>query len=572
MNKPKRIFDRKFLLLAFGSFIFSLTIYLFLPVVTHKLIFSKHVTFNYYINQLLFIIPFLPLSLFLFSILPLRKFLDYSRFINKYSTRSYLLSIFFISFILTNLISLFFYNHIPQGDSVITFFQAKIFASGYLWSRPPLFPDFFLKEMVMYHGKWFSMVQHGHSLFLTPFMLIRLPWLLSPLMGSFSLIIFFLFLRNCFDEKMAREGILFLLLSPMFLFISSSYLNHNSSFFLVLLSLFFLSLSLKNNNRIFPFFSGFFSGLAFFSRTTVLPFIPVILFLLFTYKREKRGETVFFFLLGLLPALSIQFIHNLIYTGNMFRFGYSLHPEKNLHGIGFGIGKGAATFNITGHTPLKSIINLLYNTFAFSLHLYGWPLLSLLFIPFAFVRWKKNLWDLFAGLVIILTVIFFSLYWFHGISPMGPKYYFEIVPLLVLLTVRGITKLNIRPLVTILFLFGILFYIPFGLRIFNSGWGTNLHCYNEVKKTSIHNAIVFVKDLPGENEYERTINRHNYLSVAFRNEPVLRNGDIIYAKDLKEENALLINEFKERKPYIFEYIDKGRKWRLIPYPQLKNRN
>ena len=155
---------------------------------------------------------------------------------------------------------------------------------------------------------------------------------------------------------------------------------------------------------------------------------------------------------------------------------------------------------------------------------------------------------------------------------MGPKYYFEIVPLLVLLTVRGIRKLNIKPFVTILFIFTIFIYIPTGLRIFNRGWGTNLHCYNEIKKETIHNAIVFIKDLPGENEYERTINRHNYSSVAFRNEPQISKGDRIYAKDLgNEKNILLINEFKGRKAYIFEYSDNGKRWRLLPYEAVGSR-
>ncbi|MCK4576690.1 glycosyltransferase family 39 protein [candidate division WOR-3 bacterium] len=564
----KKTFDERWLFYFFISLIFSLLILFFLSVLLYKFNFTRHVTFNYYIHQLFLILPFLPLSLLLFSILPLRRFLDYSRLIDRFRITPFLLSLFFISFIITNLISFFFYDHIPQGDSVSTFFQARIFSNGNLWVVPPQFPEFFLKEMVIHNGKWFSMVQHGHSVFLTPFILSKIPWLLGPLFGSFSLIIFFLFLKNCFGERTAKEGALFLLLSPTFLFITSSYLNQNSSFFLILLSLFFLSCYTKQKNRLFPFLSGLFSGLAFFSRTTACIFIPAMLVLLIVANRnrDEKIRAIFFFLIGFLLTFSIQFIHNALYTGNVFRFGYALHSQSSLHKIGFGIGKGAATFNIHGHTPFKAIVNLFYNLFTLSLHLYGWPLLSLLFIPFAFLRWKRNLWDFFAILVIILSVIFFSLYWFHGISPMGPKYYFAVVPLLVLLTVRGIRKLNIRPLISLLFIFSILIYIPSGLRIFNSVWGTNLNCYNKVKRKSVHNAIVFIKDLPGRNEYEKTINRHNYLSVAFRNHPILDKGDIIYAKDLgAEKNIRLINEYKERKPYLFEYIDKEKKWKLLPY-------
>ena len=566
MEDKRRIFDKKWLILGFISLFFSLLIILFLPTLTPESNFSSHITFNYYLNQLYTIIPFLSLSIFLFSILPLRKFLDYRKIINRFNLRSYLLIIFLISFIITNLISFFFYSHLPQGDSVVTYFQAKIFSQGHLWVTSPAYPDFFQSEMVINNGKWFSMAQHGHSLLLAPFMLIKTPWLLSPLIGSFSLIIFFLFLRNCFDEKLAREGTLLLLLSPMFLSISSSFLNQNSSFLLILLSLFFLSLSIKYNNNIFPFFAGIFCGLAFFSRTTVVAFIPPMIILILSTRREKRWQTILLFLLGLLPTFAIQLIDNLLYTGNIFRFAYSLHTDSMRHSIGFGLGKGAPTFNIQGHTPLKALINLLYNIFAFSLHLFGWPLVSLFFIPFAFLRWKKNRWDIFALAVIVLSVAFFAFYWFHGISPMGPKYYFGVVPLLILLTMRGIKKLNIRPFITLLMIFNILIYIPFGLRIFNTVWGTNNRCYKEIRKKSIHNAIVFIEDLPGKNEYEKTINRHNYLSVAFRNEPELSKGNIIYAKDLGgEKNMLLINQYKQRKPYIFKYEDGGSKWVLIPY-------
>ncbi len=565
MRKVRKILDGKILLFCIISLFFAFIVFFFLPEFTRKFSFSNHISFGYYLRQLHTIIFILPVSLFLFSIIPLRKVFDYSRYIGKIKTFPFLLSVLLISFIALNLISYFSYNHIPQGDSVVTFFQAKIFSSGHLWANLPEYPEFFLKSMVSSNGKWFSMVQHGHSLILSPFKLIRMPYILSPLLGSFSLIILFMFLRNINDIKTAKAGTVFLLLSPTFLFVSSSYLNQNSSFFFILLSLFFLSKTKKENNNLFPFFAGIFSGLAFLSRTTVLTFIPSILIFLLVGIRKR---SFLLFLLGFLPVFSIQFIDNYIYTGSIFRFGYALHGNSQLHTIGFGMGKGELTFGILGHTPLKALLNFLYNIFASSLHLFGWPLLSLTFIPLAFYKWKRDVWDLFAVSVILTSILFFSLYWFHGVSPMGPKYYFEIVPLLVLLTVRGVMKFNVKSLITILFIFDIFVYIPSGLHIFNTVWGTNNNCYNEVKKQEIHNAIVFIKDLPGKNEQEKTINRHNYLSVAFRNNPDIEKGDIIYAKDLGAKDTLLLNEFKEKKAYIFEYSDGGKSWKLQPYSPL----
>jgi hypothetical protein len=569
MTSNRSFFSKKWLIGSLLSLVFTFLILFILPPFIRKFDFYTHITFNYYYNQLLIIIPALPLSFFLFSIVPLRRRLDYSGFLNKFSTKSFLLSVFLISLLITNIVSYLFYDHIPQEDAVVTFYQAKILLSGHLWSIPPAFPEFFLNKMVINNGKWFSMVQYGHSLFLVPFLALRLPFLLSPILGSFALIIFFFFLKNCFDIKTAKEGTLLLLLSPTFLFISSSYVNQNSSAFLILLSLLFISFSVERNNRLFPLLTGLFAGLAFFVRTTVVAFIPPFIVILFLSGKKKKRESILFFLIGFLPAFAIQFIHNFVFTGNAFRFAYALHSVAKLHDIGFGSGKGASTFNIAGHTPLKSIINLVYNTFVTSLHLFGWPLVSLMFIPIALMSKRKNVWVLFSLLVIILVVIFFSLYWFHGVTPMGPKFYYAIVPLLVLLTVRGISrKPHLRPLVALLIIFNIIIYIPSGLTIFNNVWGTNNHCYNEVKKQSIHNALIFTGYLAGNNEYERSINRHNYLSVSFRNEPFIKKGDIIYAKDLGcEKNKLLINEYKDRKPYLFEYIDSGKNWRLLPYPQ-----
>ena len=564
MRKNHQLFDKKSLVVSLISLIFTFLVFGLRPYLTSHCEFCKHITAGYYFEQLFIILPVLPISFFIYSFLPTRRILDYKKFISFFSTRLYIGIITIFYFIVTNIISFFFYNHIPQGDAVVAYIQAKIFANGHLWVTPPRYPEFFLNSMVIHNGKYFSMVQHGHSLLLAGFTALHIPYLLSPILGTATIIIFFFLLRNCFDEDTAKTGILFLVLSPTFLFISSSYLNQNSSIFFIMLSLLFLSLALKHNKNLYSFLSGVFLGLAFFSRTTMIAFLPGFAFVFFLTGSKKKNVLAFF-IMGFVPAFAIQFIDNFIYTGNVFRFGYSLHPDSNLHSIGFGLGKGEPTFGINGHTPLKALINFFYDVFAFSLHLYGWPLFSLSFIPVAFVKWKKNIWDIFSIAVIISAVIFFSFYWFHGVSPMGPKYYFEIIPLLVVLTIRGLKKFNARSLVTILFIFDILIYIPSGLKIFRGAWGTNNHCYNEAKKQELHNAIVFIHDLKGTNEYERTINRHNYLSVAFRNAPFIKRGDIIYAKDLEKKNFLLINQFRERKVFIFKYLNGGKEWSLTPY-------
>lgn len=168
--------------------------------------------------------------------------------------------------------------------------------------------------------------------------------------------------------------------------------------------------------------------------------------------------------------------------------------------------------------------------------------------------------------LIIGSIVFWFFFWFHGVSPMGPKYYYEIVPLLVLLTVRGIEQVknfNIRPLITLLVLTNVCLYIPQASKGFER-WGCNLNCYNEVKKNDLHNCIVFIRNLPGDPKKTFLINRFNYLSVGFRNSIKIEESDIIYANDLGEDkNKLLIDLYPTRKIYLFEYLEENH-WHLIP--------
>jgi hypothetical protein len=75
-----------------------------------------------------------------------------------------------------------------------------------------------------------------------------------------------------------------------------------------------------------------------------------------------------------------------------------------------------------------------------------------------------------------------------------------------------------------------------------------------------------VEDLAGNDEFVKTINRHNYLSVAFRNHPMIEKGNIIYVKSLgNERNRQLVDIYRERKVFLFEYTGGITSFRLIPY-------
>src|SRR5205085_9569379 len=69
--------------------------------------------------------------------------------------------------------------------------------------------------------------------------------------------------------------------------------------------------------------------------------------------------------------------------------------------------------------------------------LFGWPplaALGLLGVPFLFGRART--WDALAACGCLAFVVAFVAYFYHGIT-LGPRYYFEAMPWLLLLAGRG---------------------------------------------------------------------------------------------------------------------------------------
>lgn len=478
----------------------------------------------------------------------------------------------------TNFISWRYYKHLPQGDDVAMYKQAQIFLTGHRWVPSHIYPKFFDGcGMVNDKGRYFAMPAPGHSFLLLIGLFIHAQWIICPLLGSILLLVLYLLLKNLFNPLTARTGTAFLMLSPSFLLFSASMLNQNSSAMFTLLGLFLIIKKLSSNSALntkysafIPLLAGISIGIAFLSRPAIpsVFFASIIIFIIIMEHRKQLNiGTIILFITGFLPFLIFQMYDNTILTGHPLHYGYSLSEIPNINAVGFGKDKGEITFGIQGHTPIKTGINLLYNILVLSLHLFGWPLLSLIFI----FLWKPKIpfeWLILS--ILICTIISMGFYWFSGMSPMGTQYYYEIVPLLVIITVRKLEtmKPDIRPMVTLLFLIDIFAYIPHTTKIFEV-WGSNNNCYNEVKKLNIHNSIIFVRDpslILNQNERLIALRRYNYNSVSFRNEPYIEKSDNIYARDLEEEmNNKLKKLYPQRKSYMFEYLNDGMKWRIIPY-------
>ncbi|HQN04226.1 MAG TPA: hypothetical protein PK174_02295, partial [Anaerolineaceae bacterium] len=122
-------------------------------------------------------------------------------------------------------------------DEHAYFFQAKLFASGQVTrALPPSAPSFGLPFVVEYNGRQFSKYTPGFSLVLALGVLLRLPWIINPLLAGAGIFAVFLLARELFDEKTALLAAALGVISPMYMLLAGSLLSHTLS--LVLLTFF----------------------------------------------------------------------------------------------------------------------------------------------------------------------------------------------------------------------------------------------------------------------------------------------------------------------------------------------
>ncbi len=454
-------------------------------------------------------------------------------------------------------IATFAYHQIPAGDAVWPYFQTKIFAAGRLFAPAPFDFRFFSTPTIIHNGRWFAYTSPGHSLVLLPFYLAGITWLAGPLLGTIGVWLLYRLTQEVTDNQTARITLLLSISSPFMLFLFASHEFHTTSVFFTILALFSIIRAEKSalpNRYYWLLLAGTALGMVFLARpyTAIGIGIPLLVCVLV---KLRRGFLPF--AAGGLTMVIIHLWYNHALTGNPLTFPYQL--LGSYHGIGFSPEFGAPTFNLPGHSPLKLLINLLYNLFVLSLHLFGWLFFSAGFLLIGITDRKNyRLWLIGAPALGLIGAYLF--YWFHGITPWGPKYWSEALPAFIVFTALGISSapdrlkkfvpvradLPLRAL-TFFILYACACYIPVHFAYFASGrWGETPKIARQVRTTGIHNAIVFIRTDERSGSFD-------YTSAFLFNDPFLK-GDIIYPRDLgEEENRRFREHFPARNAYIYDF-------------------
>ena len=113
--------------------------------------------------------------------------------------------VFGVTFGLTNYISWRVFEHVPHiQDNVDQLFHAKIFASGNLKVSSPLLREFFEQQHMINNGSWYSQYPPGHTFLLMLGVFLGVPWVVNPLMGAGTVVMFYFNGRKMFGETVGR--------------------------------------------------------------------------------------------------------------------------------------------------------------------------------------------------------------------------------------------------------------------------------------------------------------------------------------------------------------------------------
>lgn len=347
-------------------------------------------------------------------------------------------------FVFCSLFSSLVFERVPHvHDEIAYLFQAKLLQSGRLSAPSPPCREYFDFPHIINNGRWYSMYPPGFPLMLTIGLVFRAPWLVNPLLAALSVILIYFLGNEIYGPKVGRLAAVLSAVSPWFLVMSSTMMSHTASLFFMALFLLFLFKSIRNPSFLLGLAAGISWGMAFLVRPLNTVFFSLVFLVFYAFRMIKtRAGSTFrnAFALGsaALAFLGILLVYNSLTNGGPFRMGYIVR-----YGASYSVIFGRAATLDSPYTPLSATSQMVDNLRALNTDLFGWPLSSFLaMLPLLWLirmNTRERRWDLlFLSSLASLIVVYF--FFWGAFVFIGARMLFETVPLLLLLSARGIRE------------------------------------------------------------------------------------------------------------------------------------
>ncbi|MFZ6011980.1 MAG: glycosyltransferase family 39 protein [Bacteroidota bacterium] len=423
-----------------------------------------------------------------------------------------------------------------SSDEYVYLLQAETLSQGEFWDPPHKLHQFFnFNHVAQKDGMRVGRFPPGWPMILSlAYVLGFPPVIVNPILALLALFVFYKFARTRYDERIAIWSVVSLAFTAFFVFNSASFFSHTVSLLEVLLFVHFTYRYLERGKLLDGLLAGLFLGLMIITRyyTAVLIFLPFFIYKVYQYKYRSL---ILFVLIGLgsLPCIGFLFWYNFAITGNSFLpvTVWAFDGE----GLGF----------IKGHSAVKGAEHFVRRVFMF-LYWCSPPLLVLYFI----FLWRK-LQDQAHRFIhpedytfLVLAIGYFFYYEIGG-NQYGPRFYFEALPFLVVFIVSCVLQCD-KKWIRAFFLAGLIYSvvkIPFIAYHENRIIYERMDVFRQVQSKNISNAVVLISS-------STSVIRPMPIGDLTRNDKRYQN-DVIYARDLGDKNAELMEYYKDRSFYRY---------------------
>lgn len=339
------------------------------------------------------------------------------------------------------------YNGMPHiFDAQAYFFQAKVLASGRLFTPPPPLADSFpIPFFGVVNGHWVAQYGPGTALTLVPGILLGLPWLVQPLFAVGTLALVGAIGRRLYGRWVATVALVLGALSPFFLFQVGAYFSHVQAAFFITLA-YYLLVRGQWGRRLWPTFGASAAlGMAFLCRevSALLIALPLTVCLFghlwnqhWTRRRSHAIAPILVWSGGGVLFGTLYLLYDWSITGDPLLSPRGVLNQSDRYGFGAGHGWWGL------HTLAAALTNTDQLITGLTLDLFGWPYYMALAVPLLpFILVRANRWDALNGAITASVIVGMMGYFYNGIA-IGPRYYYEAIPALLLLTARGIQALG----------------------------------------------------------------------------------------------------------------------------------
>ncbi len=469
--------------------------------------------------------------------------------------RTFLLGLFGLSVLYSATMAYFKYaGFAMSGDGYAYLTQAKIMAQGRLYVDSHPLRQFFHCDYMVNNGKYFACYPIGASVFMLLGVLVGMPWLANPIVGSLTLVVIYYLIKQFFNPEAARYGVSFILLGAFSPWMNSTHLSHPTS--LLFISLFMCLFITGFRKRLTGclFLAGLALGGAVLARPLTAAAIsaPILIWGLYRLIREKGPyKLVLMFGMGLLIPMSLLMLVNKVQTGNPFMLGYQLQFRSPGFQEGYNLIQAVGTMlwrlraieYMVKFAPFSIFIPLFFVVFAFKeQNKYPYVFLGLLaMLCLAYLPLSTSVWDLryyYPPLIYLIGLIPWGIYSFSRyIHKRGwPLNYQHATSLMLLMILSfklwGLYRQGLAP----------------------SGSVRRLkRPYDTVERAQITNAIIFLRDI-----------EHELYPMWYTRNSLDYSDAVLYALDLGAENKRLMDYYPNRQYYIY---DKGALERVFPHEE-----